>query len=175
MDTKQKNDLLALARDVLENKLLDRDRNLKEYQVPTFNEKRGLFVTLMLKDKLRGCIGQIEPVDTIYKNVIRLAQAAAFDDHRFNPLTAKELSRVVIEISLLTIPEEVIGINNDDKIAQIRPHIDGVILKSGYQKSTFLPQVWESISTQEGFVSELCSKAGLPEDYSQDNPIEIAV
>ena len=167
--------LLALARVVLENKLLHRRHDLKAYRCAAFESKRGLFVTLTLRGKLRGCIGQIEPDDTIYNHTIQLAQSAAFKDHRFAPLTAKELQRVSIEISLLTKPQELIGSDIREKIDKIRPHIDGVILESEHRRSTFLPQVWESIATQEEFVGALCCKAGLSQDYWQNQEVELSV
>ncbi len=175
MESHLQNQLLALARAVLENELLDSNHNVENYRYPVFNGRCGLFVTLMLDGNLRGCIGRTEPMDSIYKNVIGLAKSAAFDDLRFSPLTAKELKKIIIEISLLTVPEKIEGIDNHDKMDQIRPGIDGVILKAGHQESTFLPQVWKSISTTESFVSELCRKAGLSRDYWKDNEVELSV
>ena len=175
MNTEQKNLLLALARAVLENKLLGCKHDLKTYRCVAFDDKCGLFVTLTLQGKLRGCIGQIEAEDTIYNNTIQLVRSAAFKDRRFSPLTGKELRQVLIEISLLTKPKELIGSDIYEKIDQIRPHIDGVVLKSGCRKSTFLPQVWESISTHEAFISGLCCKTGLPEDYWRNQRVELSV
>jgi len=71
MNQKNRLLLLNLARDVLENKLLSKDHDLRKYKIPAFEENRGLFVTLMKNENLRGCIGRIEPVNTIYNHFSR--------------------------------------------------------------------------------------------------------
>ena len=174
MNQKNRLLLLNLARDVLENKLVSKEHDFRKYKIPEFEENRGLFVTLMKKENLRGCIGRIEPANTIYKHVIQLAKSAAFEDHRFQPVQAKELSRIIIEISLLSVPQIIEGKDNNEKISKIRPFVDGVILKSGPHRSTFLPQVWDSLTDRDKFIGELCRKAGLPYDYWQQEPIEFS-
>ena len=164
MNQKNRLLLLNLARDVLENKLLSKEHDFRKYKIPEFEENRGLFVTLMKKENLRGCIGRIEPANTIYKHVIQLAKSAAFED----------LSRIIIEISLLSVPQIIEGKDNNEKISKIRPFVDGVILKSGPHRSTFLPQVWDSLTDRDKFIGELCRKAGLPYDYWQQEPIEFS-
>ena len=175
MEAELQNRLLALARAVLENRLLDCRHDLESYRCAEFENRRGLFVTLMQQGRLRGCVGQIEAENTIYDNTIRLTKSAAFKDCRFSPLTEEELQRTTIEISLLTKPRELTGDDIRQKIGRIRPYIDGVILKSGRRNSTFLPQVWESIATPEEFVGELCRKAGLSKDYWQNQTVELSV
>lgn len=169
-----KDTLLTLARYTLENKLLDSGHNLERFNLPELQEERGLFVTLHLDDKLRGCIGRLEAHKSIYRNVIELSKAAAFEDHRFRPLTPKELPKVKIEISLLTTSEKVEGVSNYEKIMKIRPKKDGVILVAQNRNATFLPQVWESVPIREDFISELCRKAGLPSDYWEYGDIELS-
>lgn len=164
--------LLKLARDVLKNKLCAGNNDIRQYKIPEFDVKRGLFVTLMKNEKLRGCIGRIEPTDSIYQQVIHLAVSAALEDHRFQPVQASELSQLVIELSLLTVPEVIKGLNNTEKMSQIRPFVDGVILESGQHRSTFLPQVWDSINDRDKFISELCRKAGLKANHWQKEPLE---
>jgi uncharacterized protein len=172
MNQKKRELLLKLARDVLRNKLCSDDNDIRKYKIPEFNVKRGLFVTLMKNDNLRGCIGRIEPTNSIYQQVIHLAISAALEDHRFQPVQAAELSQIVIELSLLTVPEIIEGKDNTEKISQIRPFVDGVILNSGHYRSTFLPQVWDSLSDRDKFISELCRKAGLSYNHWRKEPIE---
>jgi AmmeMemoRadiSam system protein A len=133
-----------------------------------------MFVTLHLKGELKGCIGHIEAIDSIYENVIYLVQAAAFEDLRFTPLTKEELEDVNIEISILTVPNKLQGDSNEELIEQIRPGIDGVILLTGYHHATFLPQVWEQLPDRESFLSHLCLKAGLNRTYWQEAPLEFS-
>src|SRR5664279_4502877 len=53
-------------------------------------EMRGAFTTLHLQGHLRGCIGYVIPVHSLYQTVAETAHAAAFDDPRFPPVTAEE-------------------------------------------------------------------------------------
>ncbi|MDH5560447.1 MAG: AmmeMemoRadiSam system protein A [Deltaproteobacteria bacterium] len=175
MNRTQQENLLRLAREVLENRLLGLSKNLEKYNLPEFKAKRGIFVTLSKKKKLRGCIGRIEAKDSIYNNVIYLAQAAAFDDPRFEALEASELKQVKIEISILSEPKKVKGRTNFEKMARIRPQVDGVILSAGGRESTFLPQVWESVKTIDEFIGELCRKAGLDKDYWEYHEVGLSV
>lgn len=174
MDKKRQKDLLNLSRKVLENELLDRRNDLEIYDIDPFQHPNGLFVTLKKKGKLRGCIGRIESELSLFQNVIDLSKAAAFEDQRFNKVTRKELDQIVIEISILTIPEEVEGISSYDKIRKIRPKTDGVVLSAGGRHATYLPQVWDSIPIREDFISDLCQKAGLQKDYWKNNMINIS-
>jgi len=127
-------------------------------------DKRGTFVTLSKNGELRGCIGHIEPVQEIYKDVIENALAAAFEDTRFQPLSADELPEIKIEISVLTEPRELKYSSADDLLAKLTPLRDGVIIRKGSRGATYLPQVWEGLSNKEEFLSSLCQKAGLSPD-----------
>lgn len=157
--------LLQLARAVLENELHDAQHDLSLFENSVLEEKRGLFVTLQANGALRGCVGRVEAQNSVYTNVLALAKSAAFEDPRFDPLKSVELDSIKIEISLLTAPEEVIGETNLAKVARLRPHIDGVILSVGNCQATFLPQVWDNLPDHRDFMSHLCKKAKLDEDY----------
>src|SRR5271166_5836075 len=74
-------------------------------------EMRGAFTTLHLNGKLRGCIGYVVPTHSLYRSVAETAQAAAFDDPRFLPVTAEEAPSLEIEISVLS-PLRVIDPND---------------------------------------------------------------
>jgi len=52
-----------------------------------------------------------------------------------------------------------------DLLAQLRPGVDGLILREGARKGTFLPSVWAQLPDARDFVRELKQKAGLPPDY----------
>lgn len=127
-------------------------------------EKRGTFVTLTKHGQLRGCIGHIEPVQEIYKDVIDNVLSAAFQDFRFGPLRQEELSDVEIEISVLTLPQKLEYSSPEDLLEKLQPLHDGVIIQKGRYGATYLPQVWEDLSDKEEFLSSLCQKAGLSSD-----------
>ena len=55
--------------------------------------------------------------------------------------------------------------NETDALAQLRPGQDGVILRFGNRRATFLPQVWESLPDRQKFMAQLKLKAGLPADF----------
>ncbi|PKO34863.1 MAG: TIGR00296 family protein [Betaproteobacteria bacterium HGW-Betaproteobacteria-7] len=132
---------------------------------PKLQDKAATFVTLTQHGVLRGCIGSLEAWRPLAEDVCANALAAAFCDPRFPPLTADELPRTRLEISLLT-PAQVIDCRDEaDALAQLRPHIDGVIFSAGRHRATFLPQVWEQLPEPAAFLAQLKRKAGLGADY----------
>jgi AMMECR1 domain-containing protein len=51
-----------------------------------FDVPRGVFVTLHIRGRLRGCIGVIEAQEPLGEAVVRCAASAALHDPRFPPL-----------------------------------------------------------------------------------------
>jgi AmmeMemoRadiSam system protein A len=128
-----------------------------------FRQARGVFVTLTKKGELRGCIGFPYPEKSINKAVYEAAKMAAFEDLRFSPVKENEIKEIKIEISVLTIPEEV------KDVKEIKIGRDGLICNYlGYQ-GLLLPQValeWKMDKIQ--FLEALASKAGLPKSNWQN-------
>lgn len=164
--------LVDLARKTLEEKLESRGAAFEPVD-SQLQEHGATFVTLKIDEKLRGCIGNLEPVSSIWEGVRRNAINAAFHDHRFSPLTREELGLVRVDISVLSQPEKLDYSDGDDLIQKLRPGIDGVILRDGAKGATFLPQVWDQIPTVELFLSHLCLKAGLVKDLWKVEKLEI--
>jgi AmmeMemoRadiSam system protein A len=135
--------------------------------------RRGTFVTLSVDGQLRGCIGTLTPTESIYAGVKRNAINAAFYDPRFQPLSAEELKHVDIEISILTDPQPLDYNDGNDLTAKLRPKVDGVILRKGSARATFLPQVWDQLARPDDFLTHLCLKAGLPGDTWQTDKLEV--
>ena len=148
------------------------DRDLAD---PTFQEKRGTFVTLKIKNQLRGCMGCLTPSETILEGIQRNAINAAFNDPRFPALTPVELDRAKIDISILTSPREFEYTASDDLLEKLRPNIDGVIINKGLARSTFLPQVWEQLPRTEDFLAHLCRKAGLSPDEWKKGELGVSI
>ena len=123
------------------------------------------FVTLLLDGELRGCIGSIEAHRPLGEDVARNARAAAYRDPRFPPVTADEIPRLQVEVSVLSPREPLPAASERDALAQMRPGIDGICLDYGEMRSTFLPQVWESLPEPGEFLGELKRKAGLPRTF----------
>lgn len=159
--------LLTLARRALAYYFKTKNRlEVDELEVDDiYKQKRGTFVTLTKNGELRGCIGHIEPVQEIYKDIIDNALSAGLEDNRFVPVQSEELNDLKIEISILTKPVELIYNSSEDLLNKLRPMVDGVIIEKGNRGATYLPQVWEGWegeNVKAEFLSSLCGKAGLP-------------
>jgi AmmeMemoRadiSam system protein A len=124
-------------------------------------EKKACFVTLMIHGDLRGCIGHLNAIQPLYKDIIENAFSAAFSDPRFDALTEDEFSLAEIEVSILTDPLPLEYKDTSDLLNKIIPKKDGLIISKGFRSATFLPSVWEEIASKEEFLSHLCLKAGL--------------
>ena len=122
------------------------------------------FVTLTKDGRLRGCIGSLGAARTLVDDVAQNALGAAFRDPRFPALAADEWPRCRVEVSLLSAPKPMRFADEDELLAQIRAGEDGLILEAQGRRSTFLPQVWESIPDPRTFLHELVRKTGLPAD-----------
>jgi hypothetical protein len=132
-------------------------------------EKSGVFVTLNSTKpthQLRGCIGYPFPTDPLVVATIRSAIEAATGDPRFDPVELAEFKeRVVMEVSVLTVPEEVTAKEPVERAKEIKIGQDGLIVGRGARRGLLLPQVapewnWDA----EEFLSNCCLKAGLPPD-----------
>lgn len=173
--------LLQVARKSIADELgmrvaeIDAPGDLPADELQLLKEKRGVFVTLEIDGKLRGCIGNIMPVWPLLDAVKRNAFAAAFEDSRFDSLSRLEFENLEIEISILSLPGKLQYKDADDLIAKLVPMRDGVILKKGYYEATYLPQVWEQIKDKETFLGSLCVKAGLDFDEWKSGRLEISI
>jgi len=150
----------SIANGLREGKPLYPDEKVHD---PALLEQRASFVTLKINGTLRGCIGTTEPVSPLVIGVADNAFRAAFKDPRFKPLTPEEFHQVKISISVLSVPEPLAYKTEQDLLEKLRPGVDGLIIAKGGLRATFLPEVWESITTAEAFLSHLKNKAGIPE------------
>ena len=171
--------LVALARQSIARKL-EKETNpavaaMLEEQLrrPVFDEPRGTFVTLKKQGQLRGCIGSLAARDPLKTDVATNAVNAAFRDPRFPPLNAEELDQIAIEVSVLSTPEPLPYASGENLLKILRRGVDGVIIKKGTRRATFLPQVWDQLPSHEAFLGHLCMKAGLPENAWRDGDLEV--
>jgi AmmeMemoRadiSam system protein A len=132
-----------------------------------FMRRCGVFVTLHVAGKLRGCIGVVEATEPLGQSIAHCAASAALHDPRFPPIRPEELSRLEIEISLLS------------EFAPIQPsEIElgkhGLIATCERRRGLLLPQVAvEHNLTHEDFLAETCAKAGLPRDAWKSSIVQI--
>ena len=131
------------------------------------------FITLTKNQDLRGCIGSLEATRPLAEDVRVHAVAAALEDFRFPPVQEDEIPQISIEISRLTTPAKIAFEDTDELFSQIRPGIDGVVIKKGIRRATFLPQVWEKVPDVEIFLEMLCRKMGASAECWRSKSVEI--
>jgi AmmeMemoRadiSam system protein A len=127
-----------------------------------FAERRGVFVTLHVRNRLQGCIGVIEANEPLGEAIVRCAGSAALEDPRFAPMKPEQLGELSIEISLLSPVEPIVP-----EAIEIGRH--GLFVRLHAQRGLLLPQVAiEHRLTREQFLEETCRKAGLPREAWRD-------
>lgn len=127
----------------------------------------GIFVTLHVRDKLRGCIGVIEADESLRASIPHCAASAALHDPRFTPMRAEELPDLQIEISLLSPPAPI-------RPEEIEIGRHGLIVAKDRHRGLLLPQVAvEHSLDREEFLAETCRKAGLSRDAWKSGPLQI--
>jgi AmmeMemoRadiSam system protein A len=169
--------LLSLARQSIDNYVHgDSAPSLEMDKLsPVLQDQGACFVTLTYQGFLRGCVGALEPYQSLAEDVREHAVAAAFQDYRFPPVQANELKDIKIEISYLTRPE-ILNYGTPDELPKIlRPNIDGVVLRDGVYRATFLPQVWEKIPDPEEFLEHLCMKMGLSANQWRRKKLDVLI
>jgi len=128
-------------------------------------EPRASFVTITIDGMLRGCCGTLEPARPLLLDVWHNAQASAFHDPRFTPLTATEWRSSKLEVSVLTPCERVIVASEQELLLQLVPGRDGLVLAWRGMRATFLPKVWEQVVGPRDFLRLLKLKAGWATDF----------
>lgn len=173
----EKRYLLKLARQALESAV--RGQSLPPLDLstltPTLRENGASFVTLTIDGDLRGCVGALEPYQPLAEDVREHAVAAALEDYRFPPVSEAELPKIHIEISRLTLPVPLTYTDAQDLLAKLRPGVDGVILRDGWRRATFLPQVWEKIPDKADFLDNLCYKMGVAPDTWRRKHLDVLI
>jgi len=153
---------LGIAKEAIRERIEGRHGSKSE---PHPDEARlGAFVTLNENGRLRGCIGRMESRDPLSVTIGAMAVAAAFEDPRFRPLSAAELDRISVEITLLGPRRKI----ESPEAIELGRH--GVWIQQGYASAVFLPQV----AVEQGWdrptlLRELCRKAGLRADAWKDS------
>ncbi len=172
--------LIGLARHAISQKLGD-DASMEDFstlesalQADSFQKHFGTFVTLKMRGRLRGCIGNLTATESVLESIRHNAVNAAFHDPRFPALTRNELDQTEIEVSILSVPQPLSYRDGQDLIRKLRVNVDGAIIRKGYRSATFLPQVWEQLPRPEDFLTHLCLKAGLPSDFWQGSELEVS-
>jgi len=170
LSDQDKKTLHQIARTVIENKT--KGKPVPEFKIdsPMLQEYRGAFVTLQKRGQLRGCIGYIDARAPLGKTVEEMAEAAAFRDPRFSPVTERELPDLQIEISVLTPFKKI----SDIREIEVGKH--GLYITKKWYSGLLLPQVateygWD----RQTFLEHTCQKAGLPSNAWKEKDAEIYI
>jgi len=125
---------------------------------PDMQKKAGVFVSLKKHGELRGCIGTFLPCEeSIYKEIVRNAIAAATEDPRFYPTQEDELNDITYSVDVLSEPEKV---NN---ISELNPKRYGIIIVKGNKKGLLLPDL-DGVDAVEEQLRITKIKAGISLD-----------
>lgn len=147
----------ALTEAVCHNRVLTSSPNKG-----VFSMQCGVFVTLHVRGKLRGCIGLIDAREPLGESIARCTASAALQDPRFSRMLPEEAAETEIEVSLLSPlqsirPEEI----------EIGKH--GLMVEQGMRRGLLLPQVaTEHHLDRERFLEETCQKAGFQHSAWKD-------
>ena len=166
--------LVKLARKTIENYVRDGKVPPRPRVSEKLRKPRGVFVTLTRKGELRGCIGYPFPTKPLVDAVMDAAVSSAVRDPRFPPVRVRELSEIIVEVSVLTEPEVIQAKRPSEYPKHIEIGKHGLIVEwSGYG-GLLLPQVpvewrWDA----EEFLSQTCVKAGLPPDCWLERDVTI--
>jgi AMMECR1 domain-containing protein len=95
-------------------------------------------------------------------DVVRNARRAACDP-RLPPVRADEVEALRVTVTVLSPAEPVEAGGFAALFDQLRPGRDGLVLKDGGRRATFLPSVWASLPEPERFVAALLRKGRWPE------------
>jgi AmmeMemoRadiSam system protein A len=152
--------LLRLAHDSILSAIERREISL-DPPTPHLAVPRGVFTSLYLQGELRGCVGYVLPVNSVYQAVAETARAAAFEDTRFPPVNPEQAPHLEIGLSILSPPQAIAP-----EAIEIGRH--GLLISGSGRRGLLLPQVaaehhWD----RETFLQQTCRKAGLPMDAWQ--------
>jgi len=151
--------LLGWARRAICNRVRGAPNAVASPLDPTLQAPSGVFVTIMCEEELRGCIGYVEPIKPLAEAVAHCAAAAATDDPRFPPVTPDELSRLHVEVSILSPLRPIADAQ------EIRVGTHGLFITQAGRHGLLLPQVATEFGwDRETFLRQTCLKAGLPGD-----------
>jgi uncharacterized protein len=158
----ERESLLCLARQAVV-KVVSRGQILADIPVGgIFSQQLGVFVSLHVGKRLRGCIGVVEPDGPLGDSIVRCALGAARHDPRFPRVRLEELRNLQIEISLLSPPLAI-------RPEQIEIGSHGLLISRGLQRGLLLPQVAvKHRLSAEQFLAETCRKARLSPDAWRD-------
>jgi MEMO1 family protein len=132
---------------------------------PTLSSWRATFVTLTENERLRGCIGSLKSCRPLIDDAVANTAQAGFADPRFPPLKESELTRLRLDVSILSHPRPIPATSESELAGVLEPDRDGLILSAGKRRALFLPSVWRPLPDARVFVRCLMAKAGFESNH----------
>lgn len=159
--------VVGIARDAILSQINKTPIHLVENPYPELEQVLGVFVTLSLDGKLRGCIGNIIGQYPLYLGIQNMAIQAAFHDPRFPALTPKEFDALHIELSILSPLTPI-------HPQQVKVGTHGLLLRYHGLSGVLLPQVpteqgWDKKDYLEG----LAHKTGVSVEVFNHKDVEL--
>lgn len=157
-ENKTEHELVRLARDTIASWV---SRGIKPdpplLSDPSLPDRAGVFVSLHLDDRLRGCIGTTAPTQpSLAAEVIHNAIQAATADPRFPEVTPDEIPHLDVKVDVLHPPE---GCSFED----LDPEQYGVIVSCGWRRGLLLPDL-EGVESAAEQVDIARRKASISRD-----------
>lgn len=151
-----KNPLVLIARQAIHDRIVGRDPFRRLDGIVSI-PPQGCFVSLKMRERLRGCMGTMTPTQTtLNREVTANALSAAMRDPRFKPVRMDELDSIHISIDLLTPLEPV------DGPEWLDPARYGVMVHAGSKKGLLLPDL-PGVNTVSRQIEICREKAGIAE------------
>lgn len=166
--------LVKAARQTIELSILSTRfrKEMMDKYIEGFKGREGVFVTIehYPTKEPRGSMGFLTSASSLKDSLIDAALAAATKDPAHIPISHLEFEHMLVQVSVLTECESIKSRSVERIRREIKAGREGLILRSGFRSAVILPEEaarrgWNG----EKILSNLCSKAGLPE-YSWKHP-----
>lgn len=171
--------LVELARQAITDHLESKKASPLKNIGPKLGQPRGVFVTLTDSARggeLRGCIGNPFPKTSLVQETMHCAIEAATMDPRFDPIEQAEFAQnILVEVTALTVPENILVKSPLDLPLNIEVGRDGLLVTGSGSRGLLLPQVAvDEGFDEEEFLSQCCMKAGLTPDAWVTGSVRVA-
>ncbi len=156
LTAEDKHFLIKVAKDMIFFQLTDDEFPAYYKSKELYKERHGIFIKIMLNNKLRAYGGILEPEKDLIDTVQEVTLQACFKDTRFLPLKPDEIDHISIHMAFVESFEDV----RDRKL--IKPDIHGVYVEAGSRRGVLLP--WDiaefKLDTVQ-YIKEAAIKAGI--------------
>ena len=127
----------------------------------------GVYLAIFSDGKLRGGVASLFPSQALPDAVANVAVSAAFNDPRFNPLSADELDKVTIKLYIMTDARRV------DSPEDFDPSKDVIFVRRGSYSTMILPGELNPDLKNKDLLGRACLKAGLLSNCWRQNETSV--